>query len=420
MAVCQSHFTERRGALGHQGEALATSDRVLLRLIRRHWEPSSWSPERPVAEVDWTALVEKALHHGVGALLCRSLRELPAEDIPQDVLEAAHTFLEDAEARGSALVAQLFDVLDVLAADGIPALPFKGPALGVLAHGSATIRPSRDIDVLVRKEDMARSVAALGRLGYRLGESFRPRIMAACYERYGQDIVFAKGRISVEPHCAFVPSSLPSISTWKAYGLELVRLPYRVASCARSPWKTRCSRRVCMEARKSGGGCSGSRTFAALVSRHPELDWNALMQRAQQAGMVRMLLLGLALAQDLFGSALPVSVSHAIEGDALCSRLVVQSKRHLFSSGEPIGSLQHVSRYQLRSRERLRDRVRYVWRTMTTPRFSHYRMVKLPDSLIFGYVIVKVVHDYLLLPLWLLATGRWRRQRPDSARSPTA
>ena len=41
-------------------------------------------------------------------------------------------------------------------------------------------------------------------------------------------------------------------------------------------------------------------------------------------------------------------------------------------------------------------------------------MIELPDSLLFGYVAVKLVHDYLLLPLWRLTKGHWWR-RPHNA-----
>jgi hypothetical protein len=51
-------------------------------------------------------------------------------------------------------------------------------------------------------------------------------------------------------------------------------------------------------------------------------------------------------------------------------------------------------------RERARDRIRYVLRTLATPRDMHYAIVKLPDGLFFLYTPIKLVHDYLLLPFW--------------------
>jgi hypothetical protein len=133
-----------------------------------------------------------------------------------------------------------------------------------------------------------------------------------------------------------------------------------------------------------------------------------------------MLLLGLGLARDLFSSTLPVAVSSAIEHDRTCLRLLEQSKVHLFGPAADLSSVNLVSLYHLGSRERVGDRVRYIWRTVTTPRVIHYRMVRLPDALFFGYVAVKIVHDYLLLPMWNLGKGRWRqRTRSPASDIPT-
>lgn len=389
---------------------MTPDDELLLRILRWDWDPTSWRPATIAHDIDWAVVVQSALHHGVAGLVCRSLIRLPAGAAPKDIVDAAGVYLADADANGTALVAQLFDILDVLAADEIPALPFKGPVLGMLAHASATIRPSRDIDVLVHRADMDRAAAALRRLGYRLGESISPRALAAYYDDNGQVILFAEGRTAVEPHWAFAPRALDvnldMNSIWdRARPLELAG---RVV-LSLSPDDTLLT--ACLH------GCKDKwwrllwvADIAAFIHRRPTVDWTALMERAETAGVRRMLLLGLALVQDLFSTALPVAVSSAIEHDLMCRWLVQQSKNHLFGQVADVGSQNRISRYHLRSRERIGDRVRYVWRTVTTPRVIHYRMVTFPDSLFFGYVAVKLVHDYLLLPLWNLGNGRlWRR-----------
>jgi hypothetical protein len=329
-------------------------------------------------------------------------------------------YAASADAKGATLVAQLLEILDVLAADGVPALPFKGPVLGMLAHASATIRPSWDIDVLVHRPDMDRALAALRRLGYRLGESLSPRVLAAHYDDNGEVVLFAEGRTPVEPHCAFSPKAmdmnLDMDGLWsRASPLELAG---RVVLTL-SPEDTLLI--TCLH------GCKGKwcrllwvADVAAFVQRHPALDWTALMERAEEAGVRRMLLLGLALAQDLFASSLPAGVSSAIARDRMCRWLVQQSKFLLFGPLADPGSVTRVSRYHLRSRERIGDRVRYLWRSVTTPRVIHYQMVRLPDSLFFGYVVVKLVHDYLLLPLWNLGKGRWWRRTRNPITDVTA
>ena len=144
---------------------MTASDDLLLRLVRLNWDSGSWTPAHIEPDTDWTTIVQTALNHGVAGLLCSTLVKMPAGEVPQDILDAAGVFLVNADTQGGTLVAQLFDTLDALASGRIPVLPFKGPVLGKLAHASATIRPSQDIDVLVRRQDMDRAVAALRRSG---------------------------------------------------------------------------------------------------------------------------------------------------------------------------------------------------------------------------------------------------------------
>ncbi|HET9763696.1 MAG TPA: nucleotidyltransferase family protein [Casimicrobiaceae bacterium] len=381
----------------------------LLLLVRYDWDRSSWRADGD-RTIDWTEVVRMALDHGVGGLLCRSIGALPPGLVPDDIAAAATIYLDRAKTEGALLLGQLTDALDALDAGDIASLPFKGPALGALAHASPTIRPSRDIDVLVHPRDMDGAIAALGRLGYRLTESLPPKAMAACYESYGQDIVFAAGRAPVEPHCAFTPSTL-------AVDLDLAGI-WRRASPLVLDGRT--VRTLSLEDTLLVACLHGSKErwwrllwiadVAALIHRHSTIDWPVLMERARAAGAQRMLLLGVGLARELFASGLPERVAAAIDGDATLSRLVQEIAQDVSAALPPSGPPDRLSLYYWRLRERPRDRLRYVWRTLTTPRFQHYGMVRLPDALFGGYVVVKLVHDYVLLPLWWLAKGRWRRR----------
>ena len=385
----------------------ATGD--LVRLLRYDWDPSSWTTAAIEREIDWTEVVRIALDHGVAGLLCRSLRALPAGAAPGDIVAAAGAYLETANREGASRVARLMEILDTLAADDIAALAFKGPALGALAHASATIRPSRDIDVLVHTRDMARATDALSRLGYR-SESLHAKALAACYQSYGQDIMFAPQRPPVEPHCAFLPGTL-------AVDLDLEGFWRRARPVEIDG---RVVRTLSIEDSVLVACLHGSKErwwrllwiadVAALIHRHPDLDWSALSGRARVAGVERMLLLGIDLARDLFGCAVPETVCSPMHRDGVLLWLKQQVKRDLFQGDAHRGPPDRVSRYYWQLRERRQDRVRYLWRTLTTPRFHHYGMIKLPDGLFGGYVVVKIVHDYVLLPLWWVVKGRWRRR----------
>ncbi|MCC6198185.1 MAG: nucleotidyltransferase family protein, partial [Burkholderiales bacterium] len=126
-------------------------DALLVDLVRRDWDPRAPVSAAGWTEADWSRVIESALAHGVAGLVCRAVASLPAGQIPADLRNAATVYLARADAQGRAHVACLFDIFDALDAAAVPALAFKGPALGQIAYGSATIRPSRDLDVLVHR-----------------------------------------------------------------------------------------------------------------------------------------------------------------------------------------------------------------------------------------------------------------------------
>jgi hypothetical protein len=388
------------------------SDSSLLRLLQWDWVPPTAGPWIGADEAEWAEIVRKALDHGVAGLACRALARLPAGAAPADLTEAAVLHLASVHVQGAKLVAQLTDVAAALTDHDIPVLSFKGPVLGMLAHDSATVRLCRDLDVLVHRRDMGRSIATLGARGFRFGEHFTPRIMEGYIDTYGQVGLHADGRVPVDVHCAFAPRSLALNVDMK--GLWKRARPVQIAGrsiLTLSPEDTLLV--ACLHGTKEKWWrLLWVADVAALVQRHPDLDWGALMVRAEAYGVRRMVALGLALAQDLFASQLPDVVTRALADDRSCARLVAESKVHLFASAAAIGSVNHASRYHLQARERMSDRLRYLWRVITTPGVNHFRMVSLPGSLFSGYVVIKLVHDYVLLPLWGIGKGRaWRRSR---------
>jgi hypothetical protein len=389
---------------------VTNADNHLAQLLRCDWDANA--PLPALADDEWTGAVHKALHHGVAALLCRMVVNADETRVPASIVDAARTYLEVARRHGEVRVRETFEVLDTLRGDGIDALAIKGVALAALAHGDATLRPSGDIDVLVRRSDMDRAVASLSRLGYRQTEILTRRATKACYVTYGQDILFAPGRLPAEPHWTFVPR------------------PFAVAIDLEGIWKRRTSVDVsgraldtpsiedalliaCLHgAKERWWRLLWVADVAALVARYPRVGWDSIIERAARVGIARILHLGLGLSQAVFGTRLPEAIARDIARDAVCRRLVAQSTQRLSNDTTRSNTLLCVSRFHLAARERLRDRVRYVARTLLTPQFRHYRIVTLPEALTFGYVPIKLVHDYLLLPVWKLGKGRlWRRDR---------
>ena len=69
--------------------------------------------------------------------------------------------------------AKMFALLDAFEAEGIAAVPLKGPVLAESLYPDPVLRPFSDLDFLVRKQDVPAALRVLTREGYRLGRTSR-------------------------------------------------------------------------------------------------------------------------------------------------------------------------------------------------------------------------------------------------------
>jgi hypothetical protein len=153
--------------------------------------------------------------------------------------------------------------------------------------------------------------------------------------------------------------------------------------------------------------------IAEFLKRQRALDWDVLFRRAAQQGCLRMVLLGLATANRLLEANLPPVAAERVAADRVAAKLAETVCRNLIRGESGAPSIYAVSRFRLDARELMRDQARYILRTITTPRDKHFALVKLPEWLFFGYPLVKLAHDYLALPVWMMAK-HFRRRSPSA------
>jgi hypothetical protein len=146
----------------------AAEERVLLRWVREavgsKVEQGSLFPK---GEADRHLLHSAASSQGVAAFVAGSVGGglLPlaeAEELLADLKPLVHrTALKSLEARQT-----VGDVAEIFREEGIEYAVIKGPALSMTLYGQESLRPASDVDVLVRRRERERAVAALGRRGY--------------------------------------------------------------------------------------------------------------------------------------------------------------------------------------------------------------------------------------------------------------
>lgn len=222
------------------------------------------------------------------------------------------------------LASELKEVLALFAVDGIAAVPFKGPALGLALYGELGLRQGDDLDIFLEPDDLGRATTLLRERGYRL-----------------PDPGFRAGTQNPDVSVKDVVVENPATG---------VRIELHWAICEHSEHReirdfSPC-RRACGELEFFGSHLriASSEDTLLMLSVHgmrhywnrlkwicdigrllqvcPEFDWERLLKTADAFSCRRTLLLPHLLIRDLLGISPPASLSWMAQHDASLRPLV--------------------------------------------------------------------------------------------------
>ena len=158
-------------------------------------------------------------------------------------------------------------------------------------------------------------------------------------------------------------------------------------------------------------------SVAELVRTCPEMDWGRVMEQAHELGGERMLFVGLLLARDRLGIALPEEVRANIESDRVGRLLARRVRERLFREAEPRVMEWWGFRYKVR--ERWRDRWPYVLNFVSiliTPNAQDRAFLPLPAALSFlHYPIrpIRLLGVFVLRPLGRAFLEKYTRKKAN-------
>jgi len=343
-----------------------------------------------VGRIDWEDLLRLARRHSVVPLLYSNLVLVGPSDVPRAALERIGGVFQYHLRRCTFMAGELGRLLDQFEDQGIQAVPYKGPVLAQSLYGNVGLRYSGDLDILVRPERVLAARDVLVEQGYRPRLQLTPAQEASYIQsRLAYELERADGAFFVEIHWRVA---------WRyfSFDLDLEEVWGRLRRTefnGRSVWALApedlllllCVHGAKHRWERLGWICD----IAQLLHTHPTLDWVALAKLARGTGTERILLLGLFLASDLLGAALPEELGPRVQTDPAVRSLAAQVRRELFD--ENVDWEDHPERglalrlFHLRARERLRDRLRYCIRLATTPSVGEWELLRLPAVLSFLY-----------------------------------
>jgi hypothetical protein len=129
--------------------------------------------------------------------------------------------------------------------------------------------------------------------------------------------------------------------------------------------------------------------IAALIVRHPRIDFQTLIDQARRAGALRMTLVTLLLARDLLHLPLPEIVNHSIDRDDSVIDLANEIIRRISSDPHPLNNWAEF-RLQLRARDQLRGKIRYLL-CQCYPTVGDWSALPLPSMLGFLHIFFRPI-----------------------------
>ena len=151
-----------------RGQALKPELALVIACLRWPSDEAAQENIRHCARstLDWEGFLGQVSRHRVTSLVFETLRRAAGSAVPSTIIDRLAGAARSEARNTMRQIAETDRLIGVLAQVGIGALVLKGPALSVVAFNDPFRRDSRDIDLIVRGEDLDRVDAILGSDGY--------------------------------------------------------------------------------------------------------------------------------------------------------------------------------------------------------------------------------------------------------------
>ncbi|MDR3744882.1 MAG: nucleotidyltransferase family protein [Acidobacteriaceae bacterium] len=337
---------------------------------------------------DWDALTTAAEYHGLTALLCRLLEESCPDLVAQDVASLLRKDYRDSAARNLILTSQMFSLVDLFQAKGVNVLALKGPVLAELLYPDPVLRPFSDLDLLVRKQDVAHASSILAQEGYALSPHLA-RLSLRTLLRLNYALLFRHGRGAyVDLQWEVGPSDYPF-----RFDMEILwrsssqtRIDGREVACL-SPESLLLY--LCVHGTKHMWSRLLWMGDVARLVRTP-LNWPEVLALAAEAKCSRPLLLGLLLAHELLEAPLPEEVLQLALSTQAVQLRATQATRRLLCAQPSEPRSWEFTVFNARMAERSWEKVRHCASMLKAPTEWELEILPLPERLFFLYYPVRL------------------------------
>ncbi len=339
--------------------------------------------------LDWSDLVATAFQHHVASFLYENLKLTAEELVPAVWLDSMRQYTRESSGLALLLLSELSRIHEIFEAERLPLIPYKGPVLSWLAYRSLTGRTFIDLDFVTKQENIPRATSLLKNAGFSADFGLQEERAGRSGHAPGQYGFFREAtRAQVELHTEQtlryfpVPLDFDKMSR-RFIAVEIAGRKMRTFSVEDTLVM------LCVHGAKHfWDRLAWIVDVAELIQAQP-VDWEQSLQIAAEMKSTRVLLLGLYLAHELLGAALPQPVLERAQRDAAVRWLSGKVRAQFEGHADASPGVVPRSVFRLRSRDGLGQGMRHMLRLVTSPTERDRQTTRLPRFLAPLYVLTR-------------------------------
>jgi len=336
---------------------------------------SYWFDE--AMSIDWDKFITLTARHRVRPLayfgICNSSLK---DEIPKEIIEKLKSFTFQKATFNLNQSKEILRVIRLFEAQNIRVVPYKGVVLAQDAYNNIASREFSDIDVMIRKDDLAKIIKCLSDIGY------QPEMKVPDYWLdykkcdYNFDF-FENGQRSfhLEAHWS-IGAKLQQLNFSLDDFEDLIIIEEFLNESIEKPtpeglFITTCIHHVAKEKRIALKHVCD--LTAILHKFKSELNWNLLLEKSRKLDIENIILLGIDISNQVFGLELPPQILKKIENPKIKNL----SKKHFASL--------YLEKYPARSISSFMRDMRFLmqlrksWFTKLKIVYYHFLQILLPN-----------------------------------------
>jgi hypothetical protein len=339
--------------------------------------------------LNWTDVLAYASEHKLGAFLRERLSALDSAWLPPDQKKKLDELGRELAKNNLAYMGEMLWLCGTFEAAGIPAIPFKGPALAWFAYPNFAHRTCVDLDFILPQRYIPEAKELLEHNGY--APQFDPiEAQAGAHRPAPGQYAFAPSgkRSHVELHTERTlryfsrPLDLDEINS-RVIHLEIGGRNLRTFSVEDQLVM------LCVHGAKHfWERLAWIMDIAQLIAAR-EVDWPLLTETASKMESTRVLLLGLDLAHTLFDAPLPAQLLDEIGRDRAVRDLAEKVYERYAGISDQSAGVLHRAVFRFRLRDGIRQGLRHTLHLALSPTESDRQAVGLPCWLTPLYMLVR-------------------------------